>query len=349
MGDREAASEMTGPEAKRMSRESSMHGARKTMMSKPMAKMTWACGASVILACVSVAPGQTASGKDDQGMGSGSGQPKTIVPRGNGAVRPSVVDLTEMAKERRPGQVLHGDPAPYGTAAVRPMPEQTSSAPPANGAEAPPMTSKPSVGLPDTAPETKARIKPLIDAGPRSNGGEAMADAPTRNPVAEAAMVSSLVVQLGPGAVSSGPAHVSVESAGGAGNGAPDAQWRVGGGTWKIPAAGEAVDGSVEVRAGLEGELVLVVDDRAQVRISRLGRAAIDRSTDPMGIQTVSVNVSRGAIEVRPAGKSGEAGASGGGKMYARIRTPDQSFGLTGAMRVEYDAFTGTRRRVVNP
>ena len=79
-----------------------------------------------------------------------------------------------------------------------------------------------------------------------------------------------------------------------------------------------------------------------------LGRATIERCVEPRGATSVGVGVTRRAVEIRPVGA---AVATGGAspQMFARVRTPDQVFGLTGPLRVEYDAFSGTKRRVVNP
>ncbi len=162
-----------------------------------------------------------------------------------------------------------------------------------------------------------------------------------RPQVAGVTLVDGVVLTQVPMALSTGGASVRLESISGDGAGV---QWRVGDGPWTTPSAGQTADGRVEVRAGLDAQAVLVVDGTAQLRVSRLGRATIERCAEPRAASSVSVQVLRGAVEIRPLG---EAAATG--QMFARVRTPDQGFGLTGPLRVEYDAFTGTRRRVVNP
>ena len=77
---------------------------------------------------------------------------------------------------------------------------------------------------------------------------------------------------------------------------------------------------------------------------SNVALAASDDRAEPpraAGGSAVSVSLTRGAAEVTPISETSQ--------MFARIHTPDADFGLAGPVRVEYDAFTGTHRKVVNP
>lgn len=156
------------------------------------------------------------------------------------------------------------------------------------------------------------------------------------------ALVDGAIVPSIPMAMSTAGARLKIESISGDASGV---QWRVPGESWRTPGTAESVEGKMEIRAGLDSEMVIVVDDRVQLRVSRLGRALIERSQEAGGTTAVSVTLSRGAVEIRPLKDAGLTA----GEMFARVRTPDQMFGVTGALRVEYDAFTGTRRRTVNP
>lgn len=377
-------------------------------MTTRSAFIAWTTGAA-ILASGALAQ-SSAPAKDDPAKGS----PTTTTAPRTKPVRKPVVDLEKMAKERRPGQVMPGDPTPVAPAkGTVSLPEATPATPP---------TSSSPIGLPDTSPSPRPTLRPsneaptmppapatpaveaaatpmtATDLAPAPMMTETVAPAPAVAPVQEAPMgeavvavappppapapnpapafdetprraeplphveamrskpkldpepavnpvglVDKFIVTAMPMAVSTSAATVRVESISGesAGGGA---QWRTLGAQWRTPIAGETTEGRLEVRAGLDAEMVLIIDDRVQVRITRLGRATIERAQEPDGSTTMSISLTRGAAEIRTYGSE-----SGNGQMFARVKTPDQVFGLTGPLRVEYDAFTGTRRRTVNP
>lgn len=191
-----------------------------------------------------------------------------------------------------------------------------------DGAHAPAPPPAPSAPVNSAAPTGKPT--------PRLAADSAGSDVP---------LVDRAVLGSVPMPLSTADAKVRVESVPEAASGA---QWRAGADAWKTLAKGETAEGRIEVRAGLDADVVLSVDDHVQVRVARLGRAMIERCVEPGGTTSVSVVLSRGAVEIRPIGEPSA-------RMFARVRTPDQSFGVVGPVRVEYDAFTGTRRRVVNP
>ena len=136
-----------------------------------------------------------------------------------------------------------------------------------------------------------------------------------------------------------GPARVRVESVGDR-----TAEWRGQGGAWAPIVVGQAIESRVEVRGGLDSEVSLLVDDAVEVRVSRLGRVVIERSSEVDGTTCVSLTVGRGVAEVRrgPAAQW----ANGRNSNLVRVRTPDREFILTAAARLEYDAFSGTRIRL---
>jgi hypothetical protein len=368
--------------------------------------ISWALPvAAAMLTALPAANAQTAASKDDAAQKNSAPAPQAS--RKIRSVRKSVVDLEALAKERRPGQVMPGDPTPVLPApiAARPAPSEETHAPvatPAAPVGPPPST----IQLPDTAPSTRNIVKPESSADgrtssieppapslppappsplaeelhstpgamaasslPQSPKGEPIAaiaaaasSAPKTShaeplpqmepskpettspaPVAEApaTLVDKTIIPNIPMALSSGPAKIHVDSI----PGAADLQWRVPGEAWKTPAAGDTTESKIEFRGGLEAEIVLIVDERVQIRVSRLGRGTIERSAEVGGASAVSLTLSRGVVEIKPV----KGATIAPGEMLVRVRTPDQMFGVTGALRIEYEAFTGTRRRSLNP
>lgn len=363
-------------------------------MSKRSTWWTMAAMAAMLAGAPAVMAQATGAPKDE------AAQPQS--PRRIKAVRKSVVDLEAMAKERRPGQVMPGDPSPVVRApggAGEPGPSAMTGGMEASTlpAELLPTKGTP-IQLPDTAPDTRTIVKPEADPSGRAMSVEPIVrpgsaqgvagPAPARDEVRAAgtpgagvtdltatprivtghaeplppmdggvvdvapekagepetgvALVDGAIVPNIPMALSTGAPKVRVESVKGDSSGV---QWRVPGGAWSTLGAGNTSESRMEIRAGLDSDVVLVVDERVRVMVARLGRVLIERSTEVGGTTAVSVTVSRGAVEIRPMADAGFTA----GEMFARVRTPDQMFGVTGALRVEYDAFTGTRRRTVNP
>jgi hypothetical protein len=331
----------------------------------------WSSAAATLLVGSMANAQATPQNKDDPSVK--SGQPNATPPKKSRSVRKGVVDLEQMAKERRLGQVMPGDPAPVdkaakpgaeegaaptaekggnGTIALPDTaPKQANVAAPAPPAQAktppgaqPPAPSSPPATPPHSAAsagDAKPIDRPAHEPANGENGGKAH-PAKEGSEVRATPMEGSRVMTLG-AAAGLGPARVRVLSVGAGVGGSSGVQWRGGKSeAWSAPAAGEALEGDVEIRVGLDGELELIADNLARVRVSRLGRVIVQRCAEQDGSATVGLTVSRGAVEVRPAG----AAVSG---VYARVQTPDQRFGLSGPLRVEYDAFAGTRGRAVNP
>lgn len=349
------------------------------------------------------------------------------------SVRPPVIDLEAMAKERRPGQVMPGDPyvsgaVPFGArqddqplalpntgkatspkvakqrtdvptlAFPKPTVQQSAPADTDPGAsEAMPQPTQaqhaivhepqPAASAPAPAPEREFLasatpapvVHPSVEPAPAEPApapiatialqSAAQPSAPTPSPVASIPIVSppapasappsvpavtagidALLVDNISAPMSTESAKVVVAELGGV---MSEAQWRTADSAWRQPRAGESLDGKIEVRAGINGEVTLVIDNQVQVTVSRLGRIVIERALEQGGSVVPTIALARGAIDIRPV-----AGASANGPLLVRVRTPDQAFGVRNAgaggigswgVRVEYDAFSGTRRRASNP
>lgn len=350
------------------------------------------------------------------------------------SVRPPVIDLEAMAKERRPGQVMPGDPyvsgaVPFGARPddqplalpntgkatspkvaqqradvptlafpkpVTPQPTSTDAAPAPSEEAAPQPTQaqhaivhepQPTASAPAPAPEreflasaTPAPLAhPSAEPAPAESApapvatialqSAAQPSAPAPSPVASipivsppapatappsvpavAAGIDALLVDNISAPMSTESAKVVVAELGGV---MSEAQWRTADSAWRQPRAGESLDGKIEVRAGINGEVTLVIDNQVQVTVSRLGRIVIERALEQGGSVVPTIALARGAIDIRPV-----ADASVNGPLLVRVRTPDQAFGVRNAgaggsggwgLRVEYDAFSGTRRRASNP
>jgi len=195
------------------------------------------------------------------------------------------------------------------------------------------------VAAPVPAPIAVQDGEPSVSAPP-APARVAIAESPRDVPPAREQGVGLLddrIVSRMPAPASFGPARVSLRSV----SGDPSqAQWRTGSTAWRSPEAGESVEGRIEVRAGIDADVKVVVDDAVEITIARLGRVIIERAAEVGGGSLPAITVARGAIEVRLLKEEGV----GSEDAHARVRTPDQTFGVRGAVRVEYDAFGGTRR-----
>lgn len=190
---------------------------------------------------------------------------------------------------------------------------------------------------------------PAARPAPEETRGVSPAPTPPRVAIAEpqrdvppprdqtVGLLDERIVPRMPAPASLGPCRVSLRSVAGD---ASQAQWRTGSTAWRSPEVGESVEGRIEVRAGIDADVRIVIDDAVEVTLTRLGRVIIERAVEVGGGTLPAITVARGAIEVRPLKEEG----AGSENAHARVRTPDQTFGVRGPLRVEYDAFGGTRR-----
>ncbi len=275
-----------------------------------------------------------------------------LKPVGDNAARPEVLNGTmpvpepeQVVETKMVGNVTTAAPAPVVATAVAAAPVVERVVPvvevPAAVEHAAPVAAVPVVERVEPKVAEKMIERAPVAAAP-VNAAAPVAVA-VAAPVPASALVDGVVMMQVPSALSTGGASVRVESIAGD---AAGVQWRIGNGAWTTPTVGETAEGKIEVRAGLDGQVVLVVDGLAELRVTRLGRATIERCTESRGATSVGLGVTRGAVEVRPVGAALQD--AGKGQMFARVRTPDQVFGLVGPLRVEYDAFSGTKRRGVN-
>lgn len=218
-----------------------------------------------------------------------------------------------------------------------PAVEVPAPAQPARGSEAAPLGA--------AQPDSVQTVAPVAASNQENMSSIASPAAIATPPATSAPTLAALPVIVDGAYVTNVGQPANVEAAkirvARVGGDATSVQWRLASQTWRTPAADDQVEGRIDVRAGLDSDLVLVVDENVELRITRLGRATVERAIESDGSKTVLVTLSRGAIELRSIGNTT-------GTFFARVRTPDQMFGVAGMLRVEYDAFSGTRRRNVN-
>jgi hypothetical protein len=239
--------------------------------------------------------------------------------------------------------------APVHTAAPAPVVRETITPKPVE-----PKPSTPVVAA--TAPAIANRIEPTprpplpTDVSDAGDSSKAVVMAPTPAKINMPApsttdanvMVDERLATRMPAAASFSAATVVFK---GTDAEASQMQWRTGTGAWSTPTPGQSVDGKIEIRAGIEADVRVIIDNTVELTIARLGRVIIERSAEIGGGAMPAVTLARGAVEVRPV----KARAQDATDAYVRVRTPDQTFGVRGPMRVEYDAFSGTRRLAINP
>lgn len=179
---------------------------------------------------------------------------------------------------------------------------------------------------PTPQPEPAAEPVPVVLEMPAESPGESPAQAlpaPTVTPTGEPIRAQVILVE--------GPKDVI--------------QWRIDGGEWKNLVASDRVDGRIEVRTGLGAAATFTLADQVSVRVARLSR--VEFETRPpaaagMPVELV-VRLTRGEVDVKP------LPTMPGGPAPATIRiiTPDREFTTRLATGVRFDAFSGTRLKVV--
>lgn len=278
----------------------------------------------------------------DSGVSAGSpGTPAAPMQASHAIVHEPDPAASSRPAQQAPGSSAAVEPAPIAHAPFAHEPVTHEPAAPAQIIHESVDHAEPAAAAGSPAP-----VEPAAQAVPAPVPvAEVVMNGPTASEIADRG-VEALVIAHMPSAQRTAPAKISVASVGG---GAGAAQWRMMDQPWRAPVAGELLEGKIEVRAGIDAEVTVVIDDQVRLTVSRLGRVVIERTVEPDGSVIPSIALARGAVEVRPA-----PGASG---TLARVRTPDQAFGLRTAaadgrdigIRVEYDAFTGTRTRLAQP
>jgi hypothetical protein len=325
-----------------------------------------------------------------------------VQPAKPSLTRRPLIDLKAMAKERRPGQVLPGDPAPVpGTNLDRAGSTMVSSMNVSGAAEAltdlrsmPPPVRRvwgtlagepgtvtvseeplPSVPLASGAIPSEPAVPTLVSTvtsrsepgtfsasmSPSTEGVTSTAAIATIDPaqpsVAQPASIPSVPLVSTPApaqTVTTPPEPAAVVNmVGDAGtpqsakvrieriDGNPTAaEWRAGDQPWGAVTVGAVAEGRVDVRGGLDAELVLSADDRTRIVVNRLARVSIQSSVEIGAAPSTFLVLSRGLVRVQSGVNPGEA-------WTVRVRTPDRSFALTSPAEVEYDAFGGTRIRLI--
>lgn len=229
-------------------------------------------------------------------------------------------------------------PAPEQHEAARPVAAvATDIAAPANElAQAKPVDREraPAIDRPES--QSSPALAPTAEPAPR-----AVPQPEPRVTAPSEALSQSPQADLPPVTVL-GPSSVAVLRTSGDGS----VEWRQGDASWSPAATAATASGRVEIRAGLDGDAVFVINDRVELRVGRLARVAIETATEGDGSKTIHLTLGRGAVEVRPV-----PGAQGSGwsQWIARIRTPDRAVALIGPSSIEYDAFAGSRIKLLPP
>jgi hypothetical protein len=114
-------------------------------------------------------------------------------------------------------------------------------------------------------------------------------------------------------------------------------------GMWTTARTGESVFGRIEVRTGLGVAASITLDRDTRVQIERLSRVRFERHTSLEGDTAPSVELTRGGMVIEPL----VVDSSGLAQSPVRVRTPDSTSTTRGLLGVNFDAFTGTSRRVL--
>lgn len=314
---------------------------------------------------IAIAPATSApAGEPASGSTPSKGQP---VRRGRVFKQP-MVNLEAQALTRRPGQVMPGDPPPEKF--VEPAQEPVSPAPASEPStlELPPPAGGPSSD-PSSGTKPRRPVKPAPapvepDSGPRPLPRSAT-NPPPRNDIEASTDTGVLVDGVAPAPVLSSasdpevsgalpitasrteeltePIRVTVVSTAGAGGweGA-DVQWRPVGGAWNAAAVAGVLTDPVEIRTGLDGDVVLEIDGRLLVRVHPLSRVTVERrvlgGTGGAPARSMpALALQRGTLDLRRAAETA-------GPTDCWARTPDRSAGFRAGpgVRIAYNAFVGT-------
>lgn len=256
-----------------------------------------------------------------------------------------VVDLPEPAPAQpaAPAQQRPLKPAPVPVHEQRPAPAPATTARPSTEPAAEPAPAPQPVARvraePDPVPPLRAEAvsaPAAADPAPRAQPAPAATPAPSERPAAAV-----------PGTAAVAKPGESVTVRVGSIDGPADViEWRGLGEEWSPIAAGASATGRLEIRTGLGASATFVVDDQVEVKVLRLSRVRLERR-EPAGPglpAEIVVEVNRGEVDIKPR----TALVAGAATAVVRIVTPDKNFATRLPTGVRYDAFSGTRTRVLS-
>jgi hypothetical protein len=188
---------------------------------------------------------------------------------------------------------------------------------------------------PVAAPVAQPEPEPLPE--PAAEIWETPAPEPVQEPVAAASAAAEV-----PAAPVGEPIKAQIISL----DGPTDViQWQVNDGEWTPVAVNNRADGIIAVRTGLGASMTLTLADQVSVKVSRLTRVRFEQRTPEkpgMPVELV-VELSRGEVDIKPLPLL----PGGPSPAVVRIITPDRDFTTRLSTGVRFDAFTGTRLKLV--
>ncbi|MBX3407323.1 MAG: hypothetical protein KF869_11230 [Phycisphaeraceae bacterium] len=202
---------------------------------------------------------------------------------------------------------------------------------------------------PAAPPEPVARVRAEPDPIPTLRVAEPEEPAPQPKPEISPAAASAPArpAAAQPGAAGTAKPGEAVSARVSAIDGPADViEWRGLGEEWSPIAAGATASGRLEVRTGLGASATFVIDDQVEIKVLRLSRVRFERR-EPSGPglpAEIVVEVNRGEVDIKPR----PALVAGAATAVIRIVTPDKNFATRLPTGVRYDAFSGTRTRVLS-
>jgi hypothetical protein len=289
---------------------------------------------TLLLALTTAAPAQSPAPTPT------SNPPAAVKPVRRGRiVKQPVINLARQAAERRPGQVMPGDP-PLEKFAP-PIPAPALPAPPAPTLTTPPPPPTPAeidLTTPTRDPTTGGSIKPAPapvepGTGPRPSPKKDSVPAPTPPPAPDALPLLRPPPARSPSAgfAPSSPTTITLFRVDGETTGL--LLRPAGGGPELSSPINTPQTGRFEVFTGLDTEADFDLAGRAQVHIGRLSRITFDEHAPGRP----SVFVELGSIELRRIAPTQTGDIT--------VRTPDRPNGqaFPGSAKITYSAFSGTR------
>lgn len=243
----------------------------------------------------------------------------------------------------------HPSPQPAHLRPVRPAPVPIQNQP--TPREPPPAAGSQEHPAPAPQSEPVARVRAEPDPLPplRVDAPQQPADRtrPGDDTTATAANSASRPMAPQPGATGTAKPGQAVSARVAAIDGPADViEWRGLGEEWSPVATGATATGRLEIRTGLGASATFVIDDQVEVKVLRLSRVRFERR-EPAGPglpAEIVVEISRGEVDIKPR----PALVAGAATAVVRIVTPDKNFATRLPTGVRFDAFSGTRTRVLS-